>query len=333
MCRLCVGTLFPLCQPTYSLFLSICRLPVACVPPVISGELWQKANEALTKRGRGRGKQGKSIQSLLRNRIICPRCGKPMVVRRDGHNNCVYYHCSKHYRPWDNEACTYRRFVPGTWDETVWDFVCALLSDNAWIDEQITVEQSRQASAAKLLDTEQRKIIQIQSKIAKIQEGFEAGIYSVDEAKKRIAVCQNAITHAEQELERLRQLSNARVNAFDTDSLRRELKALGEMNLNEASFEERLDVVSKLDIKVYPSEDLKTIRIKCGLNLNVENDVVDNGVAQCRKIILGPPKVSIGRTLTCFISLPYKEGKKRLSSGRSWLLQRVPAGPGHRLPG
>lgn len=259
------------------------------VPPLISGELWQQANEALTKRGRGRGKQGKSIQALLRNRIICPRCGKPMVVRRDGYKNRVYYHCSKHYRPWDNETCTYRRFVPGTWDETVWDFVCALLSDNAWIDEQITVEQSRQASAARLLDTEQRKIIQIQSRIAKIQEGFEAGIYSVDEAKKRIGVCQNAITHAEQELERLRQLSNARVNAFDTDSLRTELKALGEMNLNEASFEERRDVVSKLDIKVYPSEDLKTIRIKCRLNLNGENDVADNCVAQCRKIIFGPP--------------------------------------------
>ena len=44
------------------------------------------------------------------------------------------------------------------------------------------------------------------------------GIYSVDEAKKGIDVCRNAITHAEQELERLRQLSSAGVNAFDTGS-------------------------------------------------------------------------------------------------------------------
>ena len=40
----------------------------------------------------------------------------------------------------------------------------------------------------------------------------------MDEAKKRIGVCRNAITHAEQELERLRQLSSAGVNAFDTGS-------------------------------------------------------------------------------------------------------------------
>ena len=159
------------------------------VPPIVSEELWQKANDALTKRGRGRGKQGKGLPALLRNRIICPRCGKPMVVRRDGKYNRVYYHCSKHYRPWDKEACTYRRFIPGTWDETTWDFVCALLSDDAWIEEQVAVERSRKDNAAKLLEAEERKVVQIQAKIAKIQEGFEAGIYSIDEAKKRISVC------------------------------------------------------------------------------------------------------------------------------------------------
>ncbi len=35
----------------------------------------------------------------------------------------------------------------------------------------------------------------------------------------------------------------------------------------EASFEERLDLVARLGIMVYPSEDLKSRRIKCGLNI------------------------------------------------------------------
>lgn len=87
------------------------------VPPLVSEELWRKANDALTRRGRG--KEGKCIQALLRNRLFCPRCGKPMVVRRDGKRNEVYYHCSRHYRPWDSQACSYRRFIPGSWDETV----------------------------------------------------------------------------------------------------------------------------------------------------------------------------------------------------------------------
>lgn len=43
------------------------------VPKLISEDLWQKANDALTDRGRGRGKQGKVIKALLRNRLFCPR--------------------------------------------------------------------------------------------------------------------------------------------------------------------------------------------------------------------------------------------------------------------
>ena len=100
---------------------------------------------------------------------MCPGCGKPMVVRRDGKYNRVYYHCSKHYRPWDKEACTYRRFIPGTWDDTAWDFVYALLSDDAWMEEQLEAERNRRDNAARLIEAEERKLVQIRGKIAKIQ--------------------------------------------------------------------------------------------------------------------------------------------------------------------
>ncbi|GAI85871.1 unnamed protein product, partial [marine sediment metagenome] len=159
-----------------------------------------------------------------------------MVVRRDGDQKRIYYHCSRHYRSWDKDACTYRRFLPGSWDEVVWDFVFALLSDNSWIEEQLTVEQNKSTATTKLLDKEQRKIAQIQAKIAKIQEGFEVGIYNMDEAKKRISSYHSAITKAEREIERLRQLSGTGLNTFDIDTLRQELKALAERNLDDATF-------------------------------------------------------------------------------------------------
>jgi site-specific DNA recombinase len=66
------------------------------VPALLSEEVWQRANRQIKERGRGRGKEGKSIQALLRNRIYCPECNRPMVVRRDGHQHLVYYHCSKY---------------------------------------------------------------------------------------------------------------------------------------------------------------------------------------------------------------------------------------------
>jgi hypothetical protein len=264
------------------------------VPPLVSEDLWQKANEALTHRGRGTGKEGRSISALLRNRLFCPRCGKPMVVRRDGKRNVIYYHCSRHYRPWDNQACSYRRFVPGAWDEAVWDFVFALLVDNSWIEEQLAAEQKDSAASAKLLDMERGKITQIKAKIVKVQEGFEAGVYSIEEAKMRIGSYQNAMTRAGKEIERLSQPASTGLNTADINTLRQELRALAEKNLEGATFEEKQDIISKLDVKIYPSEDLKTMRVRCGVNLVWDN--IDNAAVKCGKIIFAPPSWTKGKT-------------------------------------
>lgn len=136
---------------------------------------------------------------------------------------------------------------------------------------------------------ERGKITQIKAKIAKVQEGFEAGVYSIDEAKMRIGSYQNAIARAEEEIERLRQHMSSGLETSHIGSLRQELRALAEKNLDGASFEEKRDVISKLDVKIYPSEDLKTMRVRCGINLTWQNDVDDTGV-QCRKIIFAPAK-------------------------------------------
>ncbi|MBI2287400.1 MAG: hypothetical protein HYU83_00095 [Chloroflexi bacterium] len=53
----------------------------------------------------------------------------------------------------------------------------------------------------------------------------------------------------------------------DAEALRQELRGLRERNLKEATFEEKVDLVAMLGIKVYPSEDLKSRRIVCRLNL------------------------------------------------------------------
>jgi len=75
------------------------------------------------------------------------------------------------------------------------------------------------------------------------------------------------------------------------------LKALAERNLDEATFEEKREVISKLDIKIYPSEDLKTMHIKCGVNLTCEDIANGNGAVHYGKIIFEPPRVIIGETM------------------------------------
>jgi len=83
------------------------------------------------------------------------------------------------------------------------------------------------------------------------------------------------------------------------------IRALAERNLDGATFEDRRDVISKLDLRVYPSEDLKTMRPKCGLNFTCDDKANDSGGVQCGKIIYGGAEVSIGRTFSTTFALVY----------------------------
>ena len=100
----------------------------------------------------------------------------------------------------------------------------------------------------------------------------------------------------------------------DIAAMREELGALRDRNLDEATFEDKLDNVFKLDIKVYPSEDLKSMKVLCQLNLeqvqsnrhvakvestNSQADGECESAVKCRKVMFGPPSGMIDRTLSC----------------------------------
>ncbi len=257
------------------------------VPALVSEELWQKANQAITARGRGRGKEGKTIPALLRNRIFCPRCGRPLVARRrKSWDQKIYYHCSKAYG-FSGERCTFRTFVPGIWDEVVWDSVYVLLDQDAWIEEQLGGVEKQSEDIEKLIKLEQLKVKQCQAKIAKLREGYEGGIYSLEETKTRLASHLQAAVKAEKEIQRLEGLMRPQKQAVDLEALRRELQELRKQNLNNATFAERTNVIHKLHIQVYPSEDLKTMKIKCSLLNQTDKAIQLGGTAECRIVTLG----------------------------------------------
>lgn len=80
------------------------------LPPLTTKELWDSANTILRDRGRGRGKQGKKVEALLRGRIYCPVCSKPMSVKRKPSGE-VYYYCRSHLNRLNASPCPYRRFI------------------------------------------------------------------------------------------------------------------------------------------------------------------------------------------------------------------------------
>jgi len=259
------------------------------VPTLTSDDLWRKANDALTERGRGRGKRGRKIAALFRGRMLCPLCQKPMSVLRDKRGE-VYYFCRPHYCRWVENPCSYNHFVPGTWDEEIWDEIGAMLGDDTWIEQQLSVELRQDESVDKLIRLHQFKIKQGEDKIRRVEEGFDGGLYSLEDARKRKANHLSVIEKEKQEISRLQAQRGAQgFGVKDVDALRQELRVLRQRNLKEASFEEKADLVAKLGIKVYPSEDLRSRRISCRLNLQKIAGEREQGYGDFAKVVFGEP--------------------------------------------
>ena len=186
------------------------------------------------------------------------------------------------------------------------------------MEQQLISEQSQDENTEKLIRFEQFKISQARGKIARIQEEWEAAesgkpsLYAVGEAREKVARLRKAIADSEKETERLRERMRAVGTGLnDVEAMRRELEVLRDKNLDNATFEEKLDVIAKLGIRVYPSEDLKSMRVMCQLNLEQlksdkqirePNQVKSqaNGecesTTECRKVMFGSPSHSIDRT-------------------------------------
>jgi len=278
------------------------------VPSIISETQWEKANKVLRTRGRGRGKKGRSIQALLRGRIFCPRCGIPMLVRRAGRDKNVYYHCKAYFRPWLNERCSFRRFIPASWDEVIWTDVCSLLREDTWLVDQMTAKDVQRENTAGILKQHRSDLSRAKSRIAKIQEGYEGGIYSLEQAKARIARFKTAIEEAEEAISVLEHRSRTVSNGVeDIKALTSELNRLRDSNLDEANFEQRVELISTLGVKVYPAEDLSTTRVQCRINPGdnsadpgtrmkaVEARSADHGRDAgdgCAKVVVAPPNHS-----------------------------------------
>jgi hypothetical protein len=198
----------------------------------------------------------------------------------------VYYFCRAHYRPWLQNTCTFNRFVPGTWDDEIWGEICAIMGTDAWLEQQLSTELSHSADLEKLIRIEQLKVSQVKLRVSKVQDGWEKGFYTPKEAQAKLAEYRETITRAEAEIARLqKQMASKGLSTLEAELLRQELKALRDRNLMESAFEEKADLVAKLGIKVLPSEDLKSRKILCRLNLTKANDEKEqSGFA---KVMLG----------------------------------------------
>jgi len=78
---------------------------------------------------------------------------------------------------------------------------------------------------------------------------------------------------------------NYKVNVED---LKEELERLAQENLDNATFAEKRDFISKLGIRVYPSEDSKTMKVRCSLNFGEDGNCQSSD--RCVIIEFGSPR-------------------------------------------
>ena len=90
-----------------------------------------------------------------------------------------------------------------------------------------------------------------------MHDGWEKGVYTGDEAVVKIKELRQFVVITEQEIE-----------SINTMCMRQELLSLRSQRLEEASFEKKAELIARLGVKVMPTEDLKTRRICCRLNLD-----------------------------------------------------------------
>ena len=67
-------------------------------------------------------------------------------------------------------------------------------------------------------------------------------------------------------------MTNNDLSIFDAELLWHQLRAIRDRNLQQSSFEEKVDLVATLGIKILPTEDLKSRKICCRLNLTKVNE-------------------------------------------------------------
>jgi len=152
----------------------------------------------------------------------------------------------------------------------MWDCLFALLKQPEWVYQQISKQETggNIEELQKRIRVEQQKIERSQYKIRRIQEGYEADppVYTADEVKEKIGIYRDLISRAETEIHRLHEIVEQKAITRQTrEEALKILESLRDTNLEKASFDEKRDLVAKLGIKVYPSEDGKIVRISSTL--------------------------------------------------------------------
>ncbi len=178
----------------------------------------------------------------------------------------TYYRCSSRFQAWKKERCHVPSCRVDWLDNVVWDCIYSLMKQPALVDEYLSSgnESKRASELKKRIRALKQKIDQAEAKIRRIHEGFECDtpIYTAKEVEERIKTFRALISKTEKEQRRLENIAGHQLASQNTaEMVRLSIEEIRSKNLDNASYGEKLELIAKLGIVVYPSEVRKTVRI------------------------------------------------------------------------
>jgi excisionase family DNA binding protein len=108
----------------------------------------------------------------------------------------------------------------------------------------------------------------------------------IDEAASKIGELRAVVEKADAEIVRLQGIVQVAKQSQETvAAAKRALEELRDINLKTATFQQKAELVARLGIKIYPSEDLTYIHMYCILNITEPRKVT------CHKTSMASPKL------------------------------------------
>jgi site-specific DNA recombinase len=157
------------------------------VPALVDAELWQMAQEQLT-RNRDRAKRNNAKHHyLLRSLLICGRCGRRLIGTWSQAGQGRYI-CSARYPRTTAWACDGRSLSADRVEHHVWDHVRPLLSDPELL--RARYEESRGDPAINGADERERERIDrkmktLEREVQRLVDAYQAGVIELDELRDR----------------------------------------------------------------------------------------------------------------------------------------------------
>jgi len=173
-------------------------------------------------------------------------------------------------------------------DKLGWDEAIHLFQRPALIDAKLQGQIIDDDGTPKRIRLEMFHKREAERRISKIQDDFLADepVITRKEAVGKIGELRVSIEKADTEIARLQSIAQAAKQSHETvEATRSALEKLGNLNLETLNFQQQAELVAKLGIKLYPSEDLTYMRIYSVLN------IAEPRVASCQMTSIASPKL------------------------------------------